>query len=136
MAKKAGKQSATAKERKLAAAIRRSAREIWYAGLGVYSTTRDEGAKVYAALVKEGKRVEAGARKLASARIDAVRGKLTRATNEATRKAASTWSSVEKELATRVSSVASRVQKLGGAKKKRAAPRRARRTTRTRRART
>jgi poly(hydroxyalkanoate) granule-associated protein len=112
-----------ASERKLAATVRRSAREIWYAGLGVFATTRDEGGKVYQALVKEGKRVEATARKVAKSQIAQVRGQLTRATSIATKRATATWGSVERSLAKRMTVVSARVNKLRGAKKaKRRAP--------------
>jgi len=101
-----------ASERQLVATVRRSAKEIWYAGLGVFATTRDEGGKVYRALVKEGKRVEATARKLARSQLAQVRGQLNQATASATRRATATWGSVEKNLNKRISAVKARVGKL------------------------
>lgn len=118
MARKLKTLAAGASERKLAATVRRSAKEIWYAGLGVFSTTRDEGTKVYKALVAEGKRVEMTARRLAKSQFAQVRGQLTRATAEATKRATATWGSVEKNLAKRASAVKARVSKLRGAKKR------------------
>ena len=128
MARKSKKTVATS-DQQLAATVRRSAKEIWYAGLGVFSTTRDEGAKVYNALVAEGKRVEATARKLAQSQLAQVRVQITRATTEATKRATSTWGSVEKSINKRAAAVKAKVGKLRGAKKaKRRAP--ARRTAR------
>jgi poly(hydroxyalkanoate) granule-associated protein len=117
MARKLKILAAGASERKLAATVRRSAKEIWYAGLGVFATTRDEGSKVYRALVKEGKRVESTARKVARSQIAQVRGQFSRATSMATRQATATWGSVERNLARRLSVVKARVSKLRGAKK-------------------
>lgn len=123
MARKLKALAAGASERELVATVRKSAQEIWYAGLGVFATTRDEGGKVYKALVKEGKRVEATARKLAKSRITQVRGKLTRATSQATRQASATLGKVERNLAKRVSEIQARVQKLrSGAKRKASRP--------------
>lgn len=113
----------SASERKLAATVRRSAREIWYAGLGVFSTTRDEGEKVYRALVAEGRRVEAQARKAAGAQVEQVRAQLVRATTDAQRRARATWGSVEKDIKKRVVAVKAKVKKLRGAKKRPAARR-------------
>lgn len=124
----AGKSSAAGSaERRLAATVRRSAREIWYAGLGVFSTTRDEGEKVYQALVAEGRRVEAQARKLADAQVAQVRAQLTRATMDAQKRALSTWAGVERNLKKKVGAVKAKVSKLRGAKKRPAARRTARR---------
>lgn len=117
----------SANERKLAATVRRSAREIWYAGLGVFSTTREEGGKVYKALVAEGRRVEAQARKLANAQVAQVRVQLTRATMDAQKRALSTWSTVERKLKKQVGTVKAKVSTLRGAKRRPA-------TRRTRRA--
>ena len=128
MARKSKKTVATS-DQQLAATVRRSAKEIWYAGLGVFSTTRDEGAKVYNALVAEGKRVEATARKLAQSQLAQVRVQITRATTEATKRATSTWGSVEKTLTRRAAVVKAKVSKLRGTKKaKRRAPAARRRT--------
>lgn len=116
--RKAGTSTIGAHERKLAATVRKSAREIWYAGLGVFSTTREEGGKVYEALVKEGKRVEATTRKLAKSQFAQVRGQFTRATTIATRRATATWGKVERSLGKRVTAVKARVTKMRGAKKR------------------
>jgi poly(hydroxyalkanoate) granule-associated protein len=126
MAKKL-KAMAGASDRELVATVRKSAQEIWYAGLGVFATTRNEGGKVYKALVKEGKRVEATARKMAKSQLTQARSRLTKATAAASKQASATYSKVERDLTKRVNALQAKVQKLRGAKKKRPA---ARRTTR------
>lgn len=126
MAKKLKAMALGASERKLAATVRRSAKEIWYAGLGVFATTRNEGGKVYRALVKEGKRVEASTRRLAQSQFSQVRVQLSRATAAATKRATATWGGVEKNLSKRMSAVRARVSKLRAGRK----PAARRRTTR------
>ena len=130
MATKRKSTAAGSAEQRLAATVRRSAREIWYAGLGVFSTTRDEGEKVYQALVAEGRRVEAQARKLADAQVAQVRAQLARATMDAQKRALSTWAGVERNLKKKVVAVKAKVSKLRGARKRPAARRRTARKTR------
>ena len=56
-------------EKQLAATIRASARQIWLAGLGAFSTARQEGNKVFEALVREGETIQSLAQKAAQARL-------------------------------------------------------------------
>jgi poly(hydroxyalkanoate) granule-associated protein len=56
-------------ETQLAATVRESAQQIWLAGLGAYSTAQKEGNKVFKALVKEGKVIQALTQKAAEARL-------------------------------------------------------------------
>ena len=51
--------------RELAQAARDSSHRIWLAGLGAFSKAREEGGKVFDALVKEGEAIEAQTRKVA-----------------------------------------------------------------------
>jgi polyhydroxyalkanoate synthesis regulator phasin len=53
----------------LASMVRDSAQQIWLAGLGAFSKTQEEGAKVFKALVKEGKGLESRTRKLAESQV-------------------------------------------------------------------
>lgn len=55
-------------ENQLAATVRGSAQQIWLAGLGAFSTARQEGNKVFEALVREGKEIQSLAQKAAEAR--------------------------------------------------------------------
>jgi len=56
-------------ENELAATIRASAQQIWLAGLGAFSTAREEGSKVFEALVKEGEAIRSRVRKAAVAGV-------------------------------------------------------------------
>src|SRR4029453_673837 len=100
----------------LAAMVRDSAQQIWLAGLGAFSKTQEEGAKVFKALVKEGKGLESRTRKLAESQ-GSERG---RALNQV-------GVSPNRELqalAKRVETLTASVQKMPGASKPRAAKKR------------
>jgi len=56
-------------ENQLAATIRASAQQIWLAGLGAFATARQEGNKVFEALVREGETIQSLAQKAAQARL-------------------------------------------------------------------
>ncbi|MGE0874483.1 MAG: phasin family protein [Burkholderiales bacterium] len=111
MATKRKAASAGAKQRKLAATVRKSAREIWYAGLGVFATTRQEGGKIFDALVKEGRRAEAGARKLATSEMTRLRARLTKVKATATRRARTTLKKVRRKLAKRARPAKARISR-------------------------
>ena len=74
-------------DNQLAAAVRRSAQQIWLAGLGAFSTARIEGNKVFVALVREGGAIQLRAQKAAESRV-----------GEATAKAAGTRRRLERLL--------------------------------------
>ena len=69
MAKKLKGTARALSENELAATIRESAQQIWLAGLGAFSTARDEGNKVFEALVKEGEAIRSRVRKAAVAGV-------------------------------------------------------------------
>ncbi len=71
-------------ENQLAASVRESAQHIWLAGLGAFSSTREQGNKVFEALVKEGEAVQSLTQKAAKTRL-----------RQATAKAAGTARKVE-----------------------------------------
>jgi poly(hydroxyalkanoate) granule-associated protein len=143
-------------ETELVRTVRDSAQQIWLAGLGAWGKTRDEGVKVFNALVKEGKGIESHTRKLAGARVGIVTSQMTKAASGAQARATATWDKLEhvfeqrvaralhrlgvptsKEidaLTRRVEALTASVEKLGGAPASRAkaakpAPKRARRRT-------
>ena len=97
----------------LSSMVRDSAQQIWLAGLGAFSKTQEEGAKVFKALVKEGKSLEARTRKLAEAKVS----EMGRALNQV---GVSTNRDIQ-ALAKRAESLTASVQKLTGAGKPRAA---------------
>jgi poly(hydroxyalkanoate) granule-associated protein len=143
MAKKLKALADRAGERDLAATIRDSAQKIWLAGLGAFGKTQEEGAKVFEALVKEGKHLEARTRKLAGAKVSEMTSNWNKKTGQATARATATWDKLEQvfedrvaralnrlgvptnrdiqALAKRVETLTSSVQKLTGARKARAA---------------
>lgn len=56
-------------ENQLAVTVRESAHQIWLAGLGAFSTAREQGNKVFDALVKEGAMIQSLTQKAAAARV-------------------------------------------------------------------
>lgn len=56
-------------EHQLAATIRGSARQIWLAGLGAFSTARVQGNKVFDALAREGANIQRLTQRAAEARV-------------------------------------------------------------------
>jgi poly(hydroxyalkanoate) granule-associated protein len=132
-------------ERQLADTVRQSAKQIWLAGLGAFAKTQEEGAKVFEALVKEGKVLESKTRKLAESQVSRVSSEWGKAATQATAKATATWDKLEQvfedrvaralnrlgvptnrdisSLSKRVEALTASVQKLTGARKPRAAAR-------------
>jgi poly(hydroxyalkanoate) granule-associated protein len=87
---------------KLADTIRNSAQQIWLAGLGAFSKAQEEGVKVFDALVKEGKGLEAKTRKLTEERVGEVTEQMNKATQTATAKANAAWDKLEQVFEDRV----------------------------------
>jgi poly(hydroxyalkanoate) granule-associated protein len=86
----------------LAGTIRDSAQQIWLAGLGAFAKTQAEGAKVFEALVKEGKALEGRTRKIAKGTLSQMTNRWSQATNGATAKATATWDKLEQVFEDRV----------------------------------
>lgn len=87
---------------KLADTIRNSAQQIWLAGLGAFSKAQEEGVKVFDALVKEGKGLEAKTRKLTEERVGEVTEQMNKAAQTATTKANAAWDKLEQVFEDRV----------------------------------
>jgi poly(hydroxyalkanoate) granule-associated protein len=64
MAKKLKRQAKT--DGQLAAAIKKSASQIWLAGLGAFAKAQVEGTKLFDALIKEGEKAQGRAKKAAA----------------------------------------------------------------------
>ncbi len=113
MAKRLKALAEGAAEGHLAATIRGSARQIWLAGLGAFGKAQEEGAKVFEALVQEGKLLEGKTRKFAEGRMSAVSSRFGKAANEATArataKATATWDKLEQVFETRVARALNRL---------------------------
>jgi len=94
--------SGASSDRHLAATVRESAQQIWLAGLGAWGKTREEGVKVFDALVKEGRGIESRTRKLAGAQVGLVTGQVGKAASDAQAKATATWDKLEHVFEQRV----------------------------------
>ncbi len=143
MAKKLKALADRAGERQLAATVRDSAQQIWLAGLGAFGKTQEEGAKVFEALVKEGRHLESRTRRIAEARVSEMTSRFGKTAGQATAKATATWDKLEQvfedrvaralgrlgvptnrdiqSLTKRVETLTANVQKLTGARRPRAA---------------
>jgi poly(hydroxyalkanoate) granule-associated protein len=102
MAKKLKKLAKRSSDRHLASTVRESAQQIWLAGLGAWGKTREEGVKVFDALVREGRGIEARTRKLAGAQVGLVTGQVGKAASDAQAKATATWDKLEHVFEQRV----------------------------------
>jgi len=100
----------------LAATVRDSAQQIWLAGLGAFSKAQEEGAKVFDALVKEGKGLEAKTRKMTEARVNDVNEQMNKAASTASKaaqaasdKANAAWDKLEQVFEDRVARALNRL---------------------------
>ena len=94
--------AAASTDSKLADTVRDSAQQIWLAGLGAFSKAQEEGVKVFDALVKEGKGLEAKTRKLTEERVGEVTEQVNKAARNATSKANAAWDKLEQVFEDRV----------------------------------
>ena len=95
--------AAASTDSKLADTIKDSAQQIWLAGLGAFSKAQEEGVKVFDALVKEGKGLEAKTRKMTEERVGEVTEQMNKAAQTATTKANAAWDKLEQVFEDRVS---------------------------------
>lgn len=100
----------------LAATVRDSAQQIWLAGLGAFSKAQEEGAKVFEALVKEGKGLEAKTRRMTEVRVSDMSEQMnkaaataTKAAQTATDKANAAWDKLEQVFEDRVARALNRL---------------------------
>jgi poly(hydroxyalkanoate) granule-associated protein len=96
-------------ESNLAETVRDSAQQIWLAGLGAFSKAQEEGVKVFDALVKEGKGLEAKTRKLTQSRVGEVTDQMNKAAQTATTKANAAWDKLEQVFEDRVARALNRL---------------------------
>ena len=94
--------AAASTDSKLADTVRDSAQQIWLAGLGAFSKAQEEGARVFDALVKEGKGLEAKTRKMTGERVEEMTEQMSKAAQSATTKANAAWDKLEKVFEDRV----------------------------------
>ena len=86
----------------LAATVKDSAQQIWLAGLGAFSKAQEEGAKVFEALVKEGKGLEAKTRQMTEGRVSEMTDQMNKAAQTASTKANAAWDKLEQVFEDRV----------------------------------
>lgn len=87
-----------------------SAQQVWMAGMGALSKAQGEGSKLFETLVKEGVNLEQKTRKIATGKVDNVRGAVETTVAQVKDRAADTWDKLEKVFEDRVSRV---LNKLG-----------------------
>lgn len=87
-----------------------SAQQVWMAGMGALAKAQGEGTKLFETLVKEGVNLEQKTRKVATGKVDEVRGAVEATVSTVKDRAADTWDKLEKVFEDRVSRV---LNKLG-----------------------
>lgn len=90
------------KAEQLRRSISASAQQIWMAGVGAFTRAQEEGTRLFEALVKEGMNIESRTRKMASGKVDAVRGAVEEKVGAVRGRASDTWDRLEKVFEERV----------------------------------
>jgi poly(hydroxyalkanoate) granule-associated protein len=99
------KVSAAANEAKAASgkSIMESAQQIWLAGLGAFSKAQGQGTGLFDGLIKEGLNLEAKTRKIATGKVDEVRGAVESGVSQVRERTQETWDRLEQVFEQRVS---------------------------------
>lgn len=79
-----------------------SAQQIWLAGMGAFGRAQLEGTKLFEALVREGAKLEKGARRFTGDRADDMRDAVEQQVGKARDRAVDTWDKLEKVFEDRV----------------------------------
>ena len=87
---------------KLGETIKDSAQQIWLAGLGAFAKAQEEGAKVFDALVKEGKGLDARTRQMTQEKMGTMSEQMNKAAQSATAKTNAAWDKLEQVFEDRV----------------------------------
>jgi poly(hydroxyalkanoate) granule-associated protein len=105
------KVSAAANEAKAASgkSIMESAQQIWLAGLGAFSKAQGQGTNVFDGLIKEGLNLEAKTRKLATGKVDEMRGAVESGVSQVRERTQETWDRLEQVFEQRVSRALSKL---------------------------
>jgi poly(hydroxyalkanoate) granule-associated protein len=94
--------AAASGDSKLADTVKESAQQIWLAGMGAFSKAQEEGSKVFEALVKEGRGLEAKTRRMTEGRVSEMTEQMNKAAQTATSKANAAWDKLEQVFLDRV----------------------------------
>ena len=97
----------TAKE--VAQTVLDSSHQIWLAGLGAFSQAKQEGAKLFDTLVKQGEQMQDRTRKMATDTAVAARGAATAKAKEMQQMAGGTWDKLEQVFEDRVARALSKL---------------------------
>ncbi|MFM9881501.1 MAG: phasin family protein [Burkholderiales bacterium] len=109
MVKKLKELADSAADSNLSKTVRDSAQQIWLAGLGAFAKAQEEGGKMFEALVKEGRTLEARTRDLAQAKVVELTQQVGKAGEQASSRAAQTWDKLESVFEDRVARALSRL---------------------------
>ena len=83
--------------------IMESAQQIWLAGLGAFSKAQGEGGRLFETLIREGSNLEQKTRKLATGKVDEVRGAVETGVSQVRERTQETWDKLEQVFENRVS---------------------------------
>jgi len=86
-----------------------TAEQVWMAGMGALQRAQGEGTKVFENLVREGLSLEQKTRKVATGKVDEVRGAVEATVSQVKERAADTWDRLEKVFEERVSRALARL---------------------------
>jgi poly(hydroxyalkanoate) granule-associated protein len=89
--------------------IMESAQQIWLAGLGAFGEAQEKGTKLFEGLVKEGLNLEAKTRKIATGKVDEVRGAVETGVSQVRERTQETWDRLEQVFEHRVSRALSKL---------------------------
>ena len=97
----------TAKD--LAQGVLDSSHQIWLAGLGAFSQAKQEGAKLFETLVKQGEELQDRTKRVATETATAARGAATAKAKEMQQMAGGTWDKLEQVFEDRVARALSKL---------------------------
>lgn len=83
--------------------IMESAQQIWLAGLGAFAKAQEQGGHLFENLLKEGSSLEQKTRKLATGKVDDVRGAVESGVTQVRERTQDTWDRLEQVFENRVS---------------------------------
>jgi poly(hydroxyalkanoate) granule-associated protein len=83
--------------------IMESAQQIWLAGLGAFAKAQGEGGKLFEALMREGSSLEQKTRRIATGKVEEVRGAVESGVTQVRERTQETWDKLEQVFENRVS---------------------------------
>jgi len=89
--------------------IMESAQEIWLAGMGAFAKAQGGGGKLFETLLREGASLEQKTRKLATGKVDEVRGAVETGVTQVRERTQETWDKLEQVFENRVSRALSKL---------------------------